>query len=178
MESFLDKVVLGHTYWFVSALIVSELLILILLLGRFKSICTYLGASLVFYFIGILIQNNTSFTPWYIEKGLVATVFLTLGGLYTKVEHIVQGRNRTRLTTCLLTVAYILLLNLRRNSYGVLISTNSLTVSGILISIISILLLINICKLLADYCQLYVFCPGLVKIRYLSTLFVEQFRKC
>ena len=51
---FVEKTIWGNTYWFISALVIAELLIFLLFLTRIKSIWFYGISSIGFFILGLL----------------------------------------------------------------------------------------------------------------------------
>ena len=91
ISGFLLQTIGGGTYWFTSALFVAELLILILLICRQKSIWFYLGICISVSFISMYLcakveSLNVSRQPWSFMSGLLAVGLLSFGGLYKKYE--------------------------------------------------------------------------------------------
>ena len=88
IEFALYKTIGGGTYWFTSALAVSELTLLFLLCTRKRNIWFYVTISFVLCLTGLIIVKlgilNFSFWMW--KHGLLAMAFLALGGLYWRYE--------------------------------------------------------------------------------------------
>jgi hypothetical protein len=82
----------GCTFWFTSALFVSEVLLLILLLTRHRKIWFYFILSLAIACIGVYFRENSlyllgnEFFPWFYARGMVAIAYITVGGLFWKYE--------------------------------------------------------------------------------------------
>ena len=91
----------GISYWFTSALLVAQvvLLTLILLLKR-KDIWSYLGCTAVLFAIGWYLNyirtENTAeaFLPWYWKTGIEYTLLMALGGVYMQYEQRINARWR------------------------------------------------------------------------------------
>lgn len=88
-EEFLCKTVGGCTYWFTSALVIAELLVLLLLFTRRKSIWFYLISTSFVFGIGKYMcregfefSNQYPSCPWQYKEGLLSIIFLGLGGMY------------------------------------------------------------------------------------------------
>ena len=84
--SFLTETVGGGTYWFLSALAVAQLLFVILLLTRIRSIWFYMACSLALAIVGMKLTGDGGFELWHYRQGLVCTLFLAAGGLYQRYE--------------------------------------------------------------------------------------------
>ena len=83
----------GCTYWFTSALVVAQLIILLLLLTRKRSIWFYaIHAFLLSAFGWYLASINFHFVdgsgafPWQYKQGLICMTYLAMGGLYWRYE--------------------------------------------------------------------------------------------
>ena len=153
-----EATILGKSYWFTCALVVSELLIFILLLSRAKSILIYLGAGVVAVVISLLLNykdvmffGNAS-TPWYYKSGFVATLFLSLGGLYWKyednVDSIFKGWRKVMLII-LLSIFIIVALFFNKH-VDCIVTNGTINLLGLLLMMISTYLLIYLCKLIPE----------------------------
>ncbi len=85
---FIVKTFGGCTYWFISALVVSEVIIFILLLTRRRNIFFYFITAWIIYMTGAFICNHNLVLikqypdfPWQYKEGLLAVVFLAGGGI-------------------------------------------------------------------------------------------------
>ncbi len=145
----LTKTIGGGTYWFTSALAVAELVLLVLLCTRIRIIwfyvvaCFALGSiSMLFVKLGI-----ASVGIWAWRQGLIALVFLAMGGIYWRYEKRVDNYMNWWFSLLLTIVLVIIVCGLKGNN-DPLISTLSIQPLGFLTSAISCLLLVWICKLL------------------------------
>ena len=149
---FIEKTVWGGTYWFVSALVVAELLVLVLTLTGIKNIFFYLACSAAFFYAGRcmvlsgwIMMPSMEINPWYIEKGLLASLFLAVGGLYWKYEEQIDRVLKWYAVLPLLAV-YIVLEYTCHDSIAIGIASGAINTAGALVSILSSVLLIRICK--------------------------------
>lgn len=82
----------GCTYWFTSALLVAELILLLLLLIRIKDFVFFFICAIIIWSIGTYLKQNSlyifgyAYFPWYYSRGMIAVLYLTMGGLYWKYE--------------------------------------------------------------------------------------------
>ena len=84
---FAYDVMLRGTNWFTCALAVAELLLVVCFCFS-KKVSTWrvLAASIVFFVVGLLLMINdvrilgNEYLPWFYKSGLMATLFLALGG--------------------------------------------------------------------------------------------------
>ena len=146
----LYKTVGGGTYWFTSALVVAELIILLLLTSRKRNIWFY---TIICFFLGIigLVIARTGILDngiWAWRQGLIALIFLALGGLYWRYEKIVDQLMKWWFVIPLMAV-YVLIIALCENT-NPLISMLTIQPLGFLTSIIACLLLVWGCKQLPE----------------------------
>ncbi len=82
----------GISYWFTSALVVAQIILILLILFRFKKIWMYVLSTFLLFGLGIYLNLNrstndaTAFFPWFYKTGLVYTFIMTLGGIYYLYE--------------------------------------------------------------------------------------------
>ena len=75
----------GVSFWFTSALMVAQLVLLTLLFTQQRSVWVYLSISVgLFIFAYYLMSVDITSFPWYYKSGLAATLFMVLGGVYQK----------------------------------------------------------------------------------------------
>lgn len=89
--SFVTETIGGGTYWFLSALAVAELLLLLMLLTRIRTIWFYVGCSVILAIAGMLIERSgfgvldyDPTFPWKYKQGMVCLIYLAAGGLYQR----------------------------------------------------------------------------------------------
>lgn len=148
----LYKTIGGCTYWFTSALVVAELLILLMLVSRIKSYWFYfLSCCLVYAFGQSLVICDFSLfeqypsLPWQYKHGMYAMVFLALGGAYWKLEDHINRFMNKYIVGCMI-VIYVILLVVCPNHFKVLVSMLDVNIAGILLSILVTITLIEVCK--------------------------------
>ena len=134
VASFLRETVGGGTYWFLSALAVAQLLYLLLLLTRFRSIWFYIGCSIVLAVIGIVVESS----------GLVCMLFMATGGYYEGYE----GSSRARVFEfVLLSIAFLSGVILHRDyMIGYSAYNCDISLPGFLWSMVGVMWLVAICK--------------------------------
>ena len=148
----LYKTIGGCTYWFTSALVVAELLILLMLVSRNRNIWFYFIASCVIYALGQSIVN-CGFTlfdhypslPWHYQNGMYAIIFLAFGGVYWKYENRINRMMNKYVVTGMI-VLYVILLIMFPSYFKVLVSMLDVNIAGIFLSILATVSLIEICK--------------------------------
>lgn len=150
--TFMYKTIGGCTYWFTASLVVAELLIVVLLLTRIKSIWFYFISCCLLFALGqIIVYNGWSFfnqypsLPWQYKHGLYAIIFVALGGLYCKYESFVN-RFMNFYTLIGMIVLYVLCLEMLPKNFKVLVSMLNVNVPGTVLSLLSTLILIELCK--------------------------------
>ena len=152
LGTLLYKTIGGCTYWFTSALVVAELLILFMLVSRIRSIWFYFIASCVMCALGqcivscdfSLLEQYPSF-PWQYKNGMYAILFLAFGGVYWKFENLIN-RVINKYVFIGMTVLYVILLIIYPSHFKVLVSMLDVNIAGMFISILATLLLIELCK--------------------------------
>ena len=83
---------LRGTSWFTCVLTISEIIIFILLVTRLKKIHYYLLLGVAITMIGKYLQDSNylilenKYLPWFYKSGMIATIFLVIGGLFQKYE--------------------------------------------------------------------------------------------
>lgn len=148
----LYKTIGGCTYWFTSALVVAELLILLMLVSRIKSYWFYFLSCCLVYALGqSLVTCDFSLfelypsLPWQYKHGMYAMVFLALGGTYWKLEnHINKMMNKYVVMG--MSLLYVILLVVCPSHFNVLVSMLDVNLAGILLSILATVMLIESCK--------------------------------
>lgn len=152
ISTFLCKTIGGCTYWFTAALVVAELLIVGMLLTRTRNVWFYFATCCVFFMLGqIMVANEWTIfkqdpsLPWQYQNGLYALLFLAFGGLYWRYEDAIN-KWMNRYTLLGMIVVYVVCLVFQPAYFRVLVSTLDLNAPGILISLLSTMILIELCK--------------------------------
>ena len=154
LSGFLIETIGGCTYWFTSALVLVELILVFLLLTRVKKIGFYVGMGLLAAFLGYIsfesgvrCTENSNF-PWFWKSALAAVFYLTLGGLYCKYEANIDkklGLNNWWIIV-LLSFVYICYCLFDFSVYKGGLDNTHITIGSALLSIIGIMVMISICK--------------------------------
>lgn len=146
----LFKTIGGGTYWFTSALVVAELVLLLLFCTRKRNIWFYAVICLILGVISLLLVKysllNNSIWMW--RHGLIALIFLALGGIYWRYEKQIDYLMKWWFVIPLLSI-YVLLILFCDNT-NPLISTLQIQPLGFLTSTIACLLLVWFCKTLPE----------------------------
>ena len=155
----LTETVGGGTYWFISALVVAELVLFLLMLTRIRNIWFYVVCSIVLAVTGILIESS-GFTvmesdptfPWKYKQGLVSLLYLAAGGLYRQYEKDLEQPVWALVLLSLLYVAGACFLTGYIGEFSVYFCNTEL--SGFVWSILGIICLVEICKRMPEWAQL------------------------
>ena len=147
----LYKTIGGGTYWFTSALVVAELILLVLLCTRKKNIWFYAGGSFVLGIAGLTIVKLGILQSgiWAWRQGLIALVFLAFGGLYWKYENSIDKLMRWWFVLLLLFIYVVMVMGLKGYN-DPLVSTLTIQPLGFVTSAIACLLLVWLCKILPE----------------------------
>ncbi len=131
----------GVSYWFTSALAVAQIIIMIVLfLSNRVGIFSILAISAVLWCLGwYLFGIDTDPFPWNYKKGMIATLFMAVGGLYQKYESEID-KAIGLYGYVAVSVIYIIIMLI----YGI---RDSILINGI-ISILGIAFITGLCKLL------------------------------
>ena len=154
LSGFLIETIGGCTYWFTSALVLAELILVLLLLTRVKKIGFYVGIGILAAFLGYISfesgvrwTDNSNF-PWFWKSSLAAVFYLTLGGLYWKYEASIDKKLGLKnwWIIALLSIVYICYCLFDFSMYKGGLDIIPITVGSAALSIIGIIVMISICK--------------------------------
>ena len=148
----LFKTIGGGTYWFTSALVVGEVIILLLLCTRIRNVLFYVIISFLLTGVGLLIVSF--YKPenglWAWHQGLICLFFMAFGGIYWKYEHYIDRIIRSGILFPLV-VIYIILVIFLKDFTNPLISTLEIQPLAFLTSTIACFLLVSFCKILGEW---------------------------
>ena len=155
--AFIAKTVGGGTYWFISALVVAELLVCVMLLTRVKAIWVYFICSCFICIAGMILVSKdvTLFSfdsdfPWMYKHSMLSVLFLAMGGVYWKYENKIRIVTDNVLALFFMAVTYVALLTLYPGSFKTSISSLNLNAAGIGISVLGIAVVVSICQKLPE----------------------------
>lgn len=138
--------------WFTCALAVSELIIYILLISRSQKFVYYISPTLALAVLAVVMQDKSitilgnEYAPWFYKSGMIASLFLVLGGVYHKYETVLDRYN-----TFYYVLFVLLMINLNQDTIP-MSTWDGINTFGFSVSIISILSVISLCKRLpANY---------------------------
>lgn len=147
----LFKTIGGGTYWFTSALLVAELVLLLLFCSRKRNIWFY---AFICFTIGVLClslvkKHLLNSTIWMWKHGLIALIFLAMGGLYWNYEKQIDRFMKWWFVLPLIAMFIAIVIGLKGYN-DPLISTLTIQPLGFLSSAIACLLLVWLCKKLPE----------------------------
>lgn len=147
IEFALYKTIGGGTYWFTSALVVAELILLMLFCTRKRNIWFYATVCLASGVAGLMIVQLDILKSgiWAWRQGLIALIFLAMGGLYWRYEKQVDKLMCWWIVLPLLMVYVAMIVGLKDYT-DPLISTLTIQPLGVVTSAIACLLLVWLCK--------------------------------
>lgn len=146
----LFKTIGGGTYWFTSALVVSELILLGLFCTRERNIWFYAAISFLLGVVGLMVVKFEVFQNgiWAWRQGVIALIYLAIGGLYWRYEKHIDKLKKWCFALPL-SVIYVFFILFCKNN-NPLISTLQIQPFGFLTSTIACLLLVWLCKMLPE----------------------------
>ena len=151
-SNFIPKTFGGQTYWFTSALVVAELILLVLFLTRRKSIWLYAVIAITIGALGIYMAHNDivifSKNWWEYRQGIIAVMFLAFGGLYWRYEKGIHKIVRWWVALILCAAYFVIIVFCKHTDP--LISTLSIEPIGVVTSLIACVLLVELCRVLPE----------------------------
>ena len=149
---FLLETLGGRTFWFTPALVVAELVVLFLLLTRRRSIWFYVACLIPIVVIGFFFAAQSPETYaldiWSWRRGLLSLIFLGFGGLYWKYEAWIDKYVLNWWSFAVLFILMEVLIWYIGDEDCMLVSMLTITPLGIIPALISVLLLIKLCKIM------------------------------
>ena len=150
--SFAKDTILGGSIWFTCALAVAELLVLTMLLSRQRNIYFYIVVSMFLSALAIII-NDSGFTilsseniPWFYKSGMIATLFLSLGGLYSHYEYNIDKVIGKYSVVFIIALAYSVISTFHFASVKISLIHASISIQGLLMALASIYVIIFFTK--------------------------------
>ena len=142
----------GVSFWFTSAIVISQVILAILLLFQLRNIYVYIFVSLMLFIMALLLKDiDTTPFPWYYKSGMGATLFMTFGGLYMAHE---QKIDKVIGKFCFygIVLVYIVIMWLdisALNAHSVILSMN-FNFLGMTESILGIIIIIGVAKFFSE----------------------------
>jgi len=148
----LYKTIGGGTYWFTSALAVAQIVILIFLCSRKKSMWFYVFFSIIIGFLTLWVVNNGYSTNgfWAWREGLISLIFLAMGGLYWKYERQIDSLRKWWVIILLLGL-YLWMVSKCRDLCNPGLNTLTIQPLGFLTSLLSCILLVWVFKISPEW---------------------------
>ena len=147
----LYKTIGGGTYWFTSALVVAELILLLLFCTRKRNIWFYAAICLFWGVIGLLIVKLGILKSniWAWKQGLISLIFLAMGGIYWRYEKQIDKLAHWWFIVPL-AIAYMAMVIGLKGYNDPVISTLTIQPLGFVTSAMACLLLVWLCKILPE----------------------------
>ena len=153
--SLLTDILTGHVSWLVAALIVAELIFaFIVWISRGKMLLSYLLVSCLLLFLSLLSGgylgniNIETIDIWSWQEAFILLFFMFLGFFYRHNEQRFKLFNST--LSLFFLIILIIVLKYYEQSSGLLMSVNPVAISSYFVfvadGVISVLMLINVCK--------------------------------
>lgn len=172
---------LRGTYWFTCCLFVAEFIIFSLLLTRIKYMVFYVLFTSILAYLGNYLINlhflilEDEYLPWFFKSGLIASFFLTLGGLYQEYEHKIDvffgyPRRMSYFYSLVLFLCYIITIICRINIHEKTSCLSGVNIWGISISLFAILTIVYICKMMRNYLLVKYISRNTISFYFLSAL--------
>ena len=151
-KEFIYDTIGGTTFWFTSALVIAEFLLLILLMSRRKSIWFYVPFCVGLAALGLylsranidLVRGTGSF-PWHYKQALISMVYIVAGGIYWRYEKTIR-RVLNKWVLLVLTVAFVAVVLIWHNKMEFITSLCRINLLGYFVTLWSIVLLIELCR--------------------------------
>lgn len=140
----------GVSYWFTSALIVSQVILNTLMLCRIRSLFFYFCVSVLLFGGALLLRNyDVGQFPWYYKSGMAVTFFMVLGGIYGKYEGRID-KTLGKVGTAVIIITYSLVTLLVMGKYDVRCAMLSVNVNalGFAVSLLGIAFVVCVSKML------------------------------
>lgn len=155
MADFFWETIGGLTYWFTSALVVAQIIILLILLTRCRNVWVYWLSSMLIMACGFYMTiHDMNFLGlsrdlWLFKHGLLSIAFITAGGLYWKYELDIR-KCMNKYILVLMAIIYFLIFTLFNKDIHVLVSHLDVNWIGYFAGCFASILLIEICKCLPE----------------------------
>ena len=142
---FFKDVILGNWCWFTSTLFVTELLLVIMLSSRIKSIYFYLFATIALWVIVERISHESNYI-WHWQSGIMASSMLVGGGIFWLYEDKIDKVFNNYYIIIFLLILYLWVVYFSGWQMKWFVSDFNFTFWGLVFSIIACILMIYICK--------------------------------
>jgi fucose 4-O-acetylase-like acetyltransferase len=155
-KEFVFDTIGGTTFWFTSALVVAEIVLLLLFTTRRKSIWFYVPFCFVFSVLGWylatydidLIPGTHSF-PWHYKQALISMCYIAAGGLYWRYETQIR-KVLKKWILVVLTVGFVVVVLLWHDEMRFITSLCQINVLGYFVTLWATILLIELCRAIPE----------------------------
>lgn len=155
-KDFIYDTIGGTTFWFTSALVLAEILLLLLLMTRQKNIWFYVPFCVAFSVLGwylasnnINLVNGTSSFPWHYKQALISMAYLAAGGLYWRYESQIRKLLKKWVIVALAT-AFVAVVILWHDEMRFVTSLCQINLFGYCVTLWATVLLIELCRALPE----------------------------
>lgn len=160
LDTFVIDTFVRGTQWFTCALCVSELLIVMMLVTRFRNIWYYFALTLPFVVLGYYLHLNKvqifgdDYLPWFYKSGLMALYFLVCGGLYHQYESRIDSvisKVGGGIFSVVTVVAYYLIMYFTAVGSWKVSVLEGIEWKGLILSLVAIFVLVYMCKFFKSF---------------------------
>lgn len=156
INEFVYDTIGGTTFWFTSALVLAEFILIMLLSTRIRNIWFYGIMCLLLTCVGnylvindINLIKGTSSFPWHYKQALICMIYIALGGLYWKYESIIK-KFLNKYVLIVLTIIFLVAIVFFSNHFKYVTSLCEMNTLGVLITVLSTVLIIEFCKAIPE----------------------------
>lgn len=156
LKDFLFDTIGGTTFWFTSALVLAEFMLLLLLMTRQKNIWFYVPFCIGLAFLGWYLATNdinlvkgTSSFPWHYKQALISMCYIIAGGLYWRYERPIR-KMLTKWVLVVLTLAFVAVVILWHDKMEFITSLCRINILGYFMTLWATVLLIELCRAIPE----------------------------
>lgn len=157
VKEFIYDTLGGTTFWFTSALVLAEIILLLLLMTRKKNIWFYVPFCVGFSVLGwylasnnIDLVNGTSSFPWHYKQALISMAYIAAGGLYWRYESCIRKWAKEKGILFVLAIAFVAVVLLWHGKMQFITSLCRINLFGYFVTLWATVLLIELCRLLPE----------------------------
>ena len=156
IKDFVYDTIGGTTFWFTSALVLAEIILLTLLMTRRKSIWFYVPFCFAFSVFGLYLATNninlvsgTSSFPWQYKQALISMCYIAAGGLYWRYEKSIRMILQ-KWVLVVLTLALVAVVILWHDKMEFVTSLCRINILGYFVTLWATVLLIELCRAIPE----------------------------
>lgn len=153
---FLYDTIGGTTFWFTSALVLAEFVLLLLFMTRKNSIWFYVPICMSLSVLGWYLANNdinlvkgTGSFPWQYKQALISMAYIAAGGLYWRYENQIR-KVLKKWVLAVLTAAFVVVVLLWHDKMEFITSLCRINLLGYFITLWATVLLIELCRAIPE----------------------------